>query len=258
VLRSGYRLSILFLGFFNITKHHPVLRPINVFNDDPYDAVSSFGVQVALLAALMAFFWIFVNDRRRELQAEMMAILAVMVSLIADAVAMVRYVSLWVGKPGGNVLAVLLVAMLLLAGMVSMVVLNLKGIDLKIRPRSSTALVSLAIILLLAVYPAHLDDGMIGGIGTALLGMVLLFVAVWLWMRQLFPMQPIRLKGRFVLPVVIFGMVAGLGLAILEGLGEGIPRQIGMLLVVMSVFIGIEGSGVVLGYLLLSDYLGLP
>jgi hypothetical protein len=126
------------------------------------------------------------------------------------------------------------------------------------RPRSSTALVSLAIILLLALYPAHLDEGMLGGIGTALLGMVLLFVAVWLWMRQLFPTQPVRLKGRYVLPVVMFGMVAGLGLAILEGLGEGIPRQIGMLLAVMSIFIGIEGSGVVLGYLLLSDYLGLP
>ncbi len=47
-------LAVLFLIFFNTSKHDPALAQANVFIDDPYDAVGSFGIQLALLAALLS------------------------------------------------------------------------------------------------------------------------------------------------------------------------------------------------------------
>ena len=45
-------LSILFFLFFEICKHAPVFSQVNVFTEDPYDSVGSFGIQ---LAPFMAF-----------------------------------------------------------------------------------------------------------------------------------------------------------------------------------------------------------
>jgi len=46
-------LAFLFFLFFQYTKHNPTLRPINVFGEGPYDAVGSFGIQLAFLASLV-------------------------------------------------------------------------------------------------------------------------------------------------------------------------------------------------------------
>jgi hypothetical protein len=54
-----FGLAILLFPFFDICKHAPALALVNAFAEDPYDAVGSFGIQLApflsLLAVLRAF-----------------------------------------------------------------------------------------------------------------------------------------------------------------------------------------------------------
>ena len=45
-------LAVVFYLFFQISKHDLALSQVNVFAEDPYDAVGSFGVQFALFTAL--------------------------------------------------------------------------------------------------------------------------------------------------------------------------------------------------------------
>jgi hypothetical protein len=45
-------LSILFYFFFDYCKHAPMLGAANPFAEDPYDAVGSFGIQLAFVSAV--------------------------------------------------------------------------------------------------------------------------------------------------------------------------------------------------------------
>ena len=42
-----------------------------------------------------------------------------------------------------------------------------------------------------------------------------------------------------------------------ETLKEGMPTQPNMVLLLLAIFLGIEGAGVVLGYLLFGEFLGI-
>src|SRR6202021_3171404 len=52
ILVSG--LALFFWWAFGFAKHDPALRSIIPFGEDPYDAVSSFGVIAAALLALVS------------------------------------------------------------------------------------------------------------------------------------------------------------------------------------------------------------
>jgi hypothetical protein len=52
---AAFVLVVLFWIFFNASKHISALAQVNVFNEDPYDAVGSFGIQLAILAAVLSF-----------------------------------------------------------------------------------------------------------------------------------------------------------------------------------------------------------
>ena len=49
-----FLLTIFFLAFFDNSKNIPLLAVVNPFAEDPYDAVGSFGIQLAFFAALLS------------------------------------------------------------------------------------------------------------------------------------------------------------------------------------------------------------
>ena len=107
-------LSALFYFFFMTAKHDPALSAANAFAEDPYDAVGSFAIQAAALIGVLSALRAFrpyrrgpPTDEQKILLArtQILAALAVIVTLASDIVAMARYPSLWIGPPGGYRLA---------------------------------------------------------------------------------------------------------------------------------------------------------
>src|SRR5207237_9864288 len=50
----AFVLAALFYLFWQINKHQPALSQVNAFAEDPYDAVGSFGTQLAVFTALLS------------------------------------------------------------------------------------------------------------------------------------------------------------------------------------------------------------
>ena len=109
-------LAVLFYLFFQISKHQPALAQVNAFANDPYDAIGSFGVQFALFTALLTLLRAFRPYQSRQaldsqalllVRGAIFSCLSVIITLIADAVAMARHPSVWMGLSAGYVLAAL-------------------------------------------------------------------------------------------------------------------------------------------------------
>ena len=184
-------LSILFFLFFEICKHTPVFSQIDVFTEDPYDSVGSFGVQLAPFMALLAVlraFRPYPSEKTRDRQIVLFAraayfsCLAVAVTLGADMIAMIRHPSLWIGVAGGYLMAALL------AGMILVTVLVFWAISYATRPLPldsplqrwiKASAFSLAGILLLSFYPEDLRQSIHGEILTIAVGIIFLFGLVW-------------------------------------------------------------------------------
>ncbi len=90
-----FGLSILFYFFFDFCKHAPALGAANPFAEDPFDAVGSFGIQLALLSALLTLIRAFRPYPQKEaapgqilltLRAGTVVLLSVTVTLAADAI----------------------------------------------------------------------------------------------------------------------------------------------------------------------------
>ena len=184
-------LAILFFLFFDICKHAPIFSQIDVFTEDPYDSVGSFGVQLASFMALLAVlraFRPYPSEKTRDRQVVLFArtayfsCLAVAVTLGADMIAMIRHSSLWIGVEGGYLLAVLLAGMILLTALVFW------AISYATRPLPlhsplqrwiKASVFSLVGILLLALYPEELRQSIAGEILTIAVGIIFLFGLVW-------------------------------------------------------------------------------
>jgi hypothetical protein len=184
-------LSILFFLFFEICKHAPVFSQVNVFTEDPYDSVGSFGIQLAPFMALLALlraFRPYPSEKTRDRQLVLFArtayfsCLAVAMTLGADLIAMIRHPSLWIGVEGGYLLAALL------AGMILVTALVFWTISYATRPLPlhsplqrwiKASAFSLAGILLLALYPEDLRQSILGEILTIVVGIIFLFGLVW-------------------------------------------------------------------------------
>jgi hypothetical protein len=184
-------LAVLFYLFFQISKHNLALSQVNAFAEDPYDAVGSFGVQFALFTALLSLvraFRPYQPDKTLDSQKLLLArgaylsLLSVAVILVADAVAMIRYPSMWIGFPTGQMLAVLIGGMALLTALVGwliyhstryIMVPSAQGV------RTRAIVISMVGILILALYPENWRQSVPGGLFTALVGAALFFVSVW-------------------------------------------------------------------------------
>lgn len=310
-------LALLLYFFFDISKHQPVLAQVNAFADDPYDAVGSFGVQFAALAALLSLVRAFRPYQPGQTldipetfftQGAYATCASATVILGADIIAMVRYPSVWLGFSAGLILA------LLVGGMVLFTMLVIWLIHRSARKTRSpatrntwirTGSISIACILILAFYPASWRQSIHGAIFTAFVGIVIFFGTVWAWSTLTMPAPAISFEdsiddlasiyrwlkahaGYFRIPlialekvrrwpfmnatlrwlnprkhtwngVLLLGILMGIVLALAEMLGEGGPgpREIGRFVMIVGIFVGLEGIGVLLGYALLARPLGL-
>lgn len=183
-------LAVLFYLFFQISKQNAALEQVNVFADDPYDAVGSFGVQLALLAAFVALVRAFrpyqsikVLDGQKWLllRAEYVTCQAVAVTLVADVVAMIRHSALWIDFSAGQLLAALTGGMLLLTVLVGWLIRSsartlmaapVQGMWIRVM------LIFAVDVLILAFYPENWRQSVAGELFTVVVGIVILFVTV--------------------------------------------------------------------------------
>jgi hypothetical protein len=186
-----FGLAILLFPFFEICKHAPALSLVNAFAEDPYDAVGSFGIQLAPFLSLLAVLRAFrpypfekTRDRQQVLfaRAAYGSCVSVAVTLCADMIAMIRHPSLWLGVSAGYVLAALL------GGMIFLTTLVLWTLSRVTRPLplpspvqrwTQASAFSLAGILILALCPEALRQSIPGALLTIAVGALFLFVLVW-------------------------------------------------------------------------------
>lgn len=279
-------LAAAFLAFFQVTKQVPALSSANASAVDPYDAIGSFGVQAAAFLGALSVLRALLSGRDRALSSEreallartqVAAVLAVAVTLAGDAVAMARYPSLWLGVPAGTAYAS---ALLAVAAMAALVGLRLLAGASRAGPSPAPAarsawvragVAAAVFVVVLAVYPAGVTESIPGALLTVLVGVVLLFVPVRLFTLALVPRArgdapeatPVRRpgpRGRQWALVTALGVLAGLALVAAELLADGggaAPAPLARIALVVSVYVGLETSGLLIGYALLRGPLGL-
>lgn len=275
----AFLLALLFYFFFMHTKHDVALSAVNAFAEDPYDAVGSFGIQAAFFCGVVCLIRAFrpqgsegasLERRIFVVRAQMAAVLSVGVTLASDAVGAARHSSLWLDSSAGHRLVSLLSGMGILTVMVGMLVrrsarqMTLPNVA---NDWKKAAIVSLAAVVALAFYPENLRRHFLGELLTILAGATILFVSIWAWAVALIPYRVAKKQNESAVPVswahkYQWLIVAAIG--ILMGLffvageaseGTGIPHA--KLALVVSVYLGVEITGVLIGYSFLGEPLGL-
>jgi hypothetical protein len=167
------------------------LASANPFVEDPYDAVGSFGIQLAMATALLSVLRAFRPNPERQspgvrmpliIRACAVSLLSVLVTLAADGIALARYPRVWMPLRAGQLLAAMVGVMFLVAALGCWWLIRAgKGIGFPSRNRRSiavTVLVLLLSALILAGYPESRRMIIAGGIFTAVVGMLLLMIPV--------------------------------------------------------------------------------
>ncbi len=230
------------------------------------------------------------------LRSATVALLAIFVALLADLVGMVRHADTWLSSPTGRRLALSVALMATAAAVAAHRLARRARGGQPLRAGLGTA-VSAVVALVLSLYPDGWRHTAAAAILTALFGSAVLFVGVWALASILLPQnsgdhedlldeacaafewsagllgknsvlpatfQP--LAGRRIATwlrthngriVAILALVAGLSLAAIEAVGEGLPATAPRAALVLAVFIGIEAGGVLVGYLLFRHHLSL-
>lgn len=275
----AFLLALLFYFFFMHTKHDAALSAVNAFAEDPYDAVGSFGIQAAFFCGVVCLIRAFrpqgseVASLERKvfvMRAQMAVVLAVGVTLASDAVGAARHPSLWLGSAAGHRLIYLLGGMAVLTVMTGALVRRAAREMMLPNVASDwkkAAVVSLAAVVALVLYPENLRRYLLGELLTVLAGAALLFVPIWAWAVALIPYRTIEKQNEGAAPVswahkyqwfivAAAGILVGLFLVAGEASeGTGIPH--GKLALVVSVYLGLEIAGVLIGYSFLGRPLGL-
>jgi hypothetical protein len=192
-------LALLFFLFFDQSKHQPVLASVNPFLDDPFDAVGSFGIQLALLAVLLSLARLFrpyPNGRLSNyavlmvLRSDVVSLLSILVTLIADLVAVLRYPRVWIHTAHGILLVGLTCGLSTLT-ILANVLIHLFGLSFgfsyAVRPWKKFVIVSLVGLMVLAVYPTDWRQSLPGAIFTILVGITFLFLLVSAIAELIFP-----------------------------------------------------------------------
>jgi hypothetical protein len=240
-------LALAFWAFFQASKQLPYLASSNPFAEDPYDAVGSFAIQAAgLLAALAvvrSFGYLTGGDRDRLLvRTQLASVLAVGITLAADAIALVRH--------GGDfVLVVLVVGLACLTAAVGW--LCRRGVS---GGSYRLALIVCAVAaLVLFFYPEGTRSGLPGALVAIAAGIVVLFVPLRFLVTAMVPGETPRRRAEWWL-LLPAALVTGMVVAIAESTeGGGAPR----LLPVAAIFIGFEVAAAAVGYALLRGPLEL-
>ena len=269
-------LAAAFSVFFMTTKHDAALSTILPFAFDPYDAISSFAVETAIFLAILSCVRTFRLSRKdgREgerhiflARAQMGVVLAVLLTLVGDAVAMVRHLPQWTGHPATNELVLLCVGMVVLASSAGILVafsVCHSGFPRLPGGWKKGTLVFAVMVGLLAFYPENIIRNNIGELFTVVVGALLLFVPMWALGEVLLPYpveKPEKKQGWSQWMVVL---LVALGIGLIVVLSEATEsgrggRGISLFhaLHVSFVYIGLEVAAVLIGYGVLKEQLGL-
>jgi hypothetical protein len=263
-----------------LAKHEPRLRSVIPFGDDPYDAVGSFACIVGMLVAVLSLvraFRPYSKDSPTKAQcvylvrSQEAVVLAVLLTLITDGVAMARHPSLWTAAESRRELIALLgglAATLVVQWLIRSSRHRLLSIGSRRWGRVGAA--GLLTMFVLAVYPEQLIQHTVTHLLTIVIGALILFA----WMRVLLiTLVPYKedeeLTGAMSHNTTGFarlhrwGMVILLGssigfLAFLAEISEGgAAMEPIRLFFVASVFVGLGLSGILVAYLFLATPLGL-
>ena len=247
--------AVVFYLFFQINKGEP-FRDINPFAVDPYDAVGSFAIQIALLIGILTYARALrlrdapsqVPMARLILRGNLLVVLAILVILSADAVAEV--VSPLPASYWGNVLrAELALVFALAAACIIALAVLFAGVKTPAPPRDLTPADGIDDLWTLVRVPvtwagAFLPSGFVAWVRG--FNSDRLFRRLqWLNPRT----HPWRFAGAL-------GLLVGVALASAQ-LQEGLPANLRLALLVAGIFIGAEFGATLLGYAVLGAYLGL-
>lgn len=215
-----FGLSILFYFFFDFCKHTPSLGAANPFASDPYDAVGSFGIQLALLSALLTLIRTFRPFPQKEaapgqilltLRTGTVVLLSVTVTLAADAIGLARSIGAGGASPVAWALVALVTGMVLVtlaAGWIFVRAARRAEVPSARPTRGRAVIISGLAILILAFFPlAWRNSGVPGAIFSALAGMALLFLTVWAVATAIFPAAESNYEDIFADSSAIFQAV---------------------------------------------------
>ncbi len=197
-------LTIVFYVFWELCKQVPALMQVATFTEDPYDAIAAvpLAVFLAFLTLIRAFRPYQSNEAQSNqkaflLRGAYLACLAVAGTVGADLVAMLRYPSVWIGKPSGFLLAALVGGMALLTLCVGWRIHATAGEE-RGASRQRGWVVAIGISLagagICALYPQNWRQGFpTGGWGTAFIlftivvGMMIQYTSIWAWCMVISP-----------------------------------------------------------------------
>lgn len=276
-----FLVAVLFYWLFMFTKHDAALSKIIPFGDDPYDAVGSFAIIIGILAALLSLVRAFrphqphgasIEKRAYLARAQTCVVLAVFITFVADVVALGRHPSMWKAAPQRNELLALLAGMAIVAISVELLIRRSTKETVPARAQASwarAASVSLAAVLLLAVYPERLIEGTATHLLTVVVGALILFVPMRPLLTVLVPYEASSGMGEATAGKQSFALRNAWGIVLLigailgafffagemsEGAGGMSVRRIAF---VAAVFIGLSTAGLAIAYTFLGIPLGL-
>jgi hypothetical protein len=257
-------LAVVFLLFFQFTKHDPVLALIIPFGNDPYDTVGSIGVIIAGLLAVLALIRAFCKvlvERRRIIIArtQFCVVAAILVTLIVDCVAMVKHIPMWFGQPGAEELLALMVGMFILAMLMSYIIhYSVREISLEKASWKKFLFISIITIVILIIYPEFIIQSTVGELFTIIVGILILFSimstlpeAFIPFNIELFDSSKTQTRDMSIqkelVAVVLLGIGIGLLVLIGEWTGEGAPASQHRILLA-SIFIGMPLLSLLIAY----------
>ena len=273
-----FGLAAFFNWGFMFAKHDAALRGVIPFGDDPYDAIGSFGIFVALLVAVVAVVRAFrrysmpvsATQRLFVIRAQTTVVLVVWITLGADAVAMVRHPSAWIDSAAVAKLIALLVGLALAAAGVQSLI-NRRDRGERSEPRRWTSVVVTATLAsaALVLYPERLIADAWTHLLTVVVSAVILFATTRALLLALVPDIGIdaapeasvrhgpSARTRYWAVAILVGAAFG-AFAFLGEVSEGIGAQsIARTLAVAGVFVGLAVAGIGAAFGFLGEPLGL-
>ena len=271
--------AVIYGCFFFLCKQGTVLPALCAYTADPYDAVGSFGIQLAALVCVVAFMRAMRMRRSADAGEALLFVrslaivnLTVLATMVSDVVAMLRTVPSWSHTVlGWSVFADILVMAAASATLCALAarVGRAAAPGIHLLPWRTTLLVWVVVAGMLAAYPSAWDGGMVGGVLTALVGMLALFALVATGARSLLGYAQsmdaghgtpiLGWPGRSVpwrrLAPIMFALLVAAGFAAWTLIAEAVPSS--RVVTVLGVYALLEFCGVLTGHVTLARFLEL-
>jgi hypothetical protein len=192
-------LAAVFGYAFNVLKHDPALSRLIPFANDPYDSVGSFAAIVVLPLAILALLRAFRHSTRnmpiamgivRAVRVQVAVVLAVLVTVCADTVALLRHPARWSGVSGAVEVITILVGLVVIAGGLGIAMrrtLDNPSVDSPAGASRRSVMATTVSIVVLALFPESIVKTVVGELLALATGIVLLFWLMSSWLVVLVP-----------------------------------------------------------------------